>query len=305
VDSQGPPFPALEGLKVAQGLGRLHQAEGVRFPGDGQVHWVVHRELEEDPVVPASLVQLSRRVQEAWSISQRGCHPKPVPDAGPDRRQRLGMGRGRLQVSGQRHVIARLDSFQGTLQGIPQRLRTLHRIGGRLIPVELDSPIGTIEIAVRDGALCALKFEDGGRPMHEVLTRRFGDVEPDRLPAQDPLIARFRDYFDGDLAALDAIEVDTGGTAFQRSVWAQLRRIPAGETASYRDVAAAIGVPGAVRAVGTANGSNPAGIVIPCHRVIRSDGDLGGYGGGLDRKRWLLQHERAHARVAIPAGALL
>jgi O-6-methylguanine DNA methyltransferase len=170
---------------------------------------------------------------------------------------------------------------------------------------ELDSPIGTIEIAVRDGALCALKFEDGGRPMHEVVARRYGDVEPGRLSAQDPLIARFRDYFDGDLTALDAIEVDTGGTPFQRSVWAQLRRIPAGETASYRDVAAAVGVPGAVRAVGTANGSNPVGIVIPCHRVIRSDGDLGGYGGGLDRKRWLLQHEGAHARVAIPAGTLL
>ena len=166
---------------------------------------------------------------------------------------------------------------------------------------ELESPVGTIEIAVRDGALCALKFEGGRRQLNEVVARRFGDVEPARLPAQHALIARLRDYFDGDLAALDAVDVDTGGTLFQRSVWAQLRRIPPGATASYRDVAAAVGSPAAVRAVGTANGANPIGIVIPCHRVIRSGGALGGYGGGLDRKRWLLDHERRHSQQGAPA----
>ena len=139
--------------------------------------------------------------------------------------------------------------------------------------------------------------------MHELVTRRFVDVEPARLPEQHALIALLRDYFDGDLAALDWIEVDTGGTTFQRSVWMQLRCISPGETASYHDVAAAIGAPSAVRAVGAANGANPVGIVIPCHRVIRSDGALGGYGGGLDRKRWLLDHERRH-RQQISSAAM-
>jgi len=95
--------------------------------------------------------------------------------------------------------------------------------------------------------------------------------------------------------------VDPGGTPFQRAVWAALRRIPPGTTCSYTDLARAVGAPTAVRAVGTANGANPVAVVIPCHRVVRSDGSLGGYGGGLDRKRWLLEHEKA----ALPAGALL
>jgi methylated-DNA-[protein]-cysteine S-methyltransferase len=94
------------------------------------------------------------------------------------------------------------------------------------------------------------------------------------------------------MAALDAIEVDTGGTPFQQRVWQELRRIPAGSTRSYSEVARAIGRPSAVRAVAAANGANPVSIVIPCHRVIGADGSLTGYGGGLHRKRWLLAHER-------------
>ena len=89
------------------------------------------------------------------------------------------------------------------------------------------------------------------------------------------------------------ITVDGGGTAFQRKVWAALREIPAGATKSYSDLAAAVGRPNAVRAVGMINGRNPISIVVPCHRVIGKDGSLTGYGGGLDRKRWLLQHEGA------------
>jgi methylated-DNA-[protein]-cysteine S-methyltransferase len=169
---------------------------------------------------------------------------------------------------------------------------------------QVESPVGTIDIAARDGRLCALRFHDRDSSIREMLARRIENTDEGDLPAGHPIIERLHAYFDGDISALDAIEVETGGTAFQRSVWAQLRRIPAGETASYGEVAAAIGVPGAVRAVGTANGSNPVGIVIPCHRVIRSSGDLGGYGGGLDRKRWLLAHERAHSRVASPAAAV-
>jgi AraC family transcriptional regulator of adaptative response/methylated-DNA-[protein]-cysteine methyltransferase len=87
------------------------------------------------------------------------------------------------------------------------------------------------------------------------------------------------------------VPVDVRGTAFQEAVWQELRKIPPGQTRSYADIAAAVGKPGAVRAVGTANGSNPVSVLVPCHRVIRSDGTLGGYGGGLDNKKKLLAAE--------------
>ena len=92
------------------------------------------------------------------------------------------------------------------------------------------------------------------------------------------------------------------GTPFQRAVWAALRRIPAGETLSYGQLAAQIGKPKAVRAVGLANGSNPVGVVVPCHRVIGADGSLTGYGGGLPRKLWLLEHEGARLAPAKELG---
>lgn len=99
-------------------------------------------------------------------------------------------------------------------------------------------------------------------------------------------------YFSGDLHAIDEISVATAGTAFQRTVWRALRDIPCGTTISYGELARRIGKPDAVRAVGTANGANPIGVVVPCHRVIGANGTLTGYGGGLHRKRWLLDHER-------------
>jgi methylated-DNA-[protein]-cysteine S-methyltransferase len=93
--------------------------------------------------------------------------------------------------------------------------------------------------------------------------------------------------------AIHGLLVETGGTVFQRSVWAALRKIPVGQTLSYRALATRLRCPKAVRAVGLANGANPVGIVVPCHRVIGSDGSLTGYGGGVARKRWLLDHEGA------------
>jgi AraC family transcriptional regulator of adaptative response/methylated-DNA-[protein]-cysteine methyltransferase len=94
-------------------------------------------------------------------------------------------------------------------------------------------------------------------------------------------------------SAMPELPIDVRGTAFQEAVWRELRKIPLGETRSYADIAAAIGEPGATRAVGTANGANPVAVLVPCHRVIRSDGTLGGYAGGLDRKRKLLAAEGA------------
>jgi methylated-DNA-[protein]-cysteine S-methyltransferase len=157
----------------------------------------------------------------------------------------------------------------------------------------LDSPIGELVGFVRDEALCALDFGPGAGSTREVLERRFGEIEVREATEARAARRGLEAYLAGDLNALDTIRVDPGGTEFQAKVWAALRRIPRGQTVSYTQLAEAVGSPSAVRAVGTANGRNPVPIVIPCHRVVCSDGTLGGYGGGLDRKRWLLDHEKA------------
>jgi methylated-DNA-[protein]-cysteine S-methyltransferase len=124
---------------------------------------------------------------------------------------------------------------------------------------------------------------------------RFG--EDGLIREYDPfgLSAAIADYFGGNVQVIDDLPVVFSGTAFQNTVWHALRAIPAGETLSYGALARQIGEPKAVRAVGLANGSNPVGLVVPCHRVIGSDGSLTGYGGGLERKKWLLAHEARHA----------
>jgi methylated-DNA-[protein]-cysteine S-methyltransferase len=159
---------------------------------------------------------------------------------------------------------------------------------------QISSPLGAIRLVTdADGRLRALDFEDHAARNLALLRRHYGVAELTPGKAPRAVTGALTDYFDGDLAALDRIEVATAGTPFQEAAWAALRAIPAGATRSYAQQAAAIGRPKAMRAVGLANGSNPVGIVNPCHRVIGADGALTGYGGGLDRKRWLLQHEGA------------
>jgi O-6-methylguanine DNA methyltransferase len=162
------------------------------------------------------------------------------------------------------------------------------------------APLGGILVVTDgEGVLRALDFPDHEARMHRLLRRHYGDYALEEAPAPAALGDALDRYFDGDLRVIDAIPVVTGGTAFQREVWAALRRIPAGATASYGALAAAVGRPKARRAVGLANGSNPIAIVVPCHRVIGADGSLTGYGGGLPRKRWLLEHEaRSAARTS-------
>ena len=157
-----------------------------------------------------------------------------------------------------------------------------------------DSPCGELLVVTRDGRLVGLGFADGDGRLRRSIGRRFG-VAPVSGPAPADVTRALTAYFDGEIAALDGLEVDAGGTAFQQRVWRALRRIPAGRTVAYRDLARTIGAPDAVRAVGAANGANPIGIVVPCHRVIAADGALHGYAYGLDRKRWLLRHESAIA----------
>ncbi|WP_436795016.1 methylated-DNA--[protein]-cysteine S-methyltransferase [Actinospongicola halichondriae] len=156
---------------------------------------------------------------------------------------------------------------------------------------ETSTPAGVLCSASRNGVLVACGFADHWDGLAERVAARFPDEEwtegeSDATRAVDAYVA-------GDIGAIDAVEVDTGGTEFQQKVWAALRTIPVGATWSYGDLAAAVGNVGAMRAVGSANGANPVSVVVPCHRVVRSDGSLGGYGGGLDRKAWLLSHEGA------------
>ncbi|MGH7073649.1 MAG: methylated-DNA--[protein]-cysteine S-methyltransferase [Stellaceae bacterium] len=156
---------------------------------------------------------------------------------------------------------------------------------------EIPSPIGPM-LVVSDGeVLRSLDFVDYAPRMNRLLRLHYGDVELREAPVPRGISAAIRDYFEGAIAAIDRVRTATGGTAFQRAVWAALRTIPAGSTWSYGALAERIGRPRARRAVGLANGANPIAIVVPCHRVIGADGSLTGYGGGVDRKRWLLEHE--------------
>jgi methylated-DNA-[protein]-cysteine S-methyltransferase len=146
------------------------------------------------------------------------------------------------------------------------------------------------------GRLRAFDWEGYEPRMQRLLRRRYGAVTPrnDRVP--QALKTTLLAYFGGELNSLITIACATGGTPFQQAVWSALRDIPAGRTESYGALAARIGRPSAVRAVGLANGANPIGLVIPCHRVIGANGSLTGYGGGIARKQWLLQHEGAAFR---------
>ena len=153
----------------------------------------------------------------------------------------------------------------------------------------LDTPLGRMLVAATSKGICRLTFDEDVAS----LRRRFPNA--DIVPADTAMAS----LISGVLRAIEApaaapdLPIDVAGTAFQEKVWKELRKIPAGETRSYADIAAAIGDPKATRAVGTANGSNPVAVLVPCHRVIRSDGTLGGYAGGLDRKRKLLAAEGA------------
>ncbi len=157
------------------------------------------------------------------------------------------------------------------------------------------TPIGELAIvADEQGSLRAVDWTDRDAGMQRLLRLHYGAEGFALRPAANPggLSATIGAYFAGDLAAIDTLPVATGGTEFQRMVWRALRKIPCGETLSYAALARRIRRETAVRAVGHANGDNPISVVVPCHRVIGSNGSLTGYGGGIERKRWLLAHEQ-------------
>ena len=164
----------------------------------------------------------------------------------------------------------------------------------QLLIDRMETPIGELlVVADHNGNLRAVDWTDHETRMRRLLRLHYGEdgfrLEPARNPSR--LTDAIRRYFAGELTAIDTLPVQTAGTPFQRNVWRALRQITCGSTLSYAKLAERIGRPSAVRAVGLANGSNPIGVVVPCHRVIGANGSLTGYGGGMERKRWLLEHE--------------
>jgi methylated-DNA-[protein]-cysteine S-methyltransferase len=159
------------------------------------------------------------------------------------------------------------------------------RINTARVHTVIDSPMGELTLVGQDGALAGLYMEQQRhRPMQET----FGERDPTPF---GPAIAQLKEYFDGSRTEFE-LPMSLGGTPFQQTVWSALCSIPYGETITYGQLADRIGRPTASRAVGLANGKNPVGIIVPCHRVIGSTGDLTGYGGGLARKQMLLAFER-------------
>ena len=165
----------------------------------------------------------------------------------------------------------------------------------------LETPIGTaLLVTDDDGMLRALDWEDHEPRMKDLLRLHYGDIVLRDARSPRDVRAALSGYFKGDLTSLRAIKWRVAGTPFQRKVWNALPMIPPGTTMSYGALAVQIGMPKAIRAVGHANGSNPISVVVPCHRLIGANGSLVKYGGGLERKRWLLEHEGVVLRPATP-----
>lgn len=175
--------------------------------------------------------------------------------------------------------------------------RRTQRIMAELLVLLIDrirTPIGELAIVADEGdSLRAVEWTDHSDRLHYALRMHYGKDGCTLKKARNPggFSTALRAYFDGNVTAIDKLKVATGGTEFQKSVWKALRKIPCGETITYATLAARVGRPTAIRAAGHANGDNPISVVVPCHRVIGTNGSLTGYGGGIERKRWLLAHE--------------
>jgi methylated-DNA-[protein]-cysteine S-methyltransferase len=172
----------------------------------------------------------------------------------------------------------------------------------RLRLERMEAPVSSLLLVTDDdGVLRALDFADHEARMTRFLREHYPGHTLQEGAAPASITRSLDAYFEGSMDVLAEVRTATGGTPFQREVWKALRAIPAGVTISYGQLASNVGRPGASRAVGAANGANPIAIVVPCHRVIGANGTLTGYGGGLPRKQWLLDHE---ARFKVPGASL-
>ena len=244
--------------------------------------------LEElSQAVGASPFHLQRRFKEAFGVSPRGYQEA----------HRVESVKSSLR-NGSRVTDALFDAGYGSVSrfyekpqlGMKARDYRARGKGQRIRYACFATPLGTVLAAATDKGLCSIKLGDDRRWLARLLAEEFAAAEliEDSLPGWREKILAF---IDGE-ASLARVPLDIRGTVFQRRVWDTLRRIPRGETRTYREIARAIGAPRAVRAVGSACGANPVALAVPCHRAVRTDGGLGGYAWGLQRKRKLLTLEK-------------
>ncbi len=281
-----------------------HESEG----RPGATGWVERacRFLEQEHEGPVTLARLSAEVGVSPYYLQRtfkrltGVSPRQYADA-----QRFGGLKARVrQGQGVTQALyeAGFGSSSRLYERAPARLGmtpATYRKGGSGMSIHYTtaaSPLGRLLVARTERGVCAVSLADSDRALEVRLRQEYplAEVRRDRNGLAASVRALLR-HLAGRQPRLD-LPLDVRGTAFQIRVWEELRRIPYGQTRSYGEVARAIGKPKAARAVGAACGSNPVPLIIPCHRVVRGGGALGGYGLGLPRKRALLAQERAGSR---------
>jgi AraC family transcriptional regulator of adaptative response/methylated-DNA-[protein]-cysteine methyltransferase len=237
--------------------------------------------------VGASPFHLQRRFKEAFGVS-----PRDYQDA-----HRVEAVKSSLK-NGSRVTDALYDAGYGSASrfyekphlGMTARDYRAAGKGQRIGFCSFKSSLGTVLIAATEKGLCSVKLGDDAKRLERLLAEEFSAAQIVETELKD-LQAKILAFIEGE-ASLARLPVDIRGTVFQRRVWDELRRIPRGETRTYRDIARAIGAPDAVRAVGSACGANPVALVVPCHRAVRTDGGLGGYAWGLQRKQKLLELEK-------------
>lgn len=250
---------------------------------------------ELSQAVGASPFHLQRRFKEAFGVS-----PRDYQDA-----HRVEAVKSALK-NGSRVTDALFDAGYGSVSRFYEKSASRlgmaaseYRAKGKGLSIRyctFASALGTVLVAATGRGLCSVKLGDKPGPLLQILAQEFSEAElaedSGSLKATKEKILAF---IEGDQALL-RVPVDVRGTVFQRKVWDALRRIPAGETRTYREIARSIGAPDAVRAVGSACGANPVALAVPCHRAVRTDGGLGGYAWGLARKRQLLQNEKTRGK---------
>ena len=240
--------------------------------------------------VGASPFHLQRRFKEAFGVS-----PRDYQDA-----HRVEAVKSSLK-NGSRVTDALYEAGYGSVSrfyekprlGMSARDYRAKGRGLRISSCSFASPLGTVLIAATDKGLCSVKLGDDPARLRRLLAEEFSEAEIVHGEL-DELKQKILAFIRGE-TNLGRLPLDIRGTVFQRRVWDELRRIPRGETRTYRDIARAIGAPEAVRAVGSACGANPVALVVPCHRAVRTDGGLGGYAWGLSRKKRLLELEKKKA----------
>jgi AraC family transcriptional regulator, regulatory protein of adaptative response / methylated-DNA-[protein]-cysteine methyltransferase len=237
--------------------------------------------------VGASPFHLQRRFKEAFGVS-----PRDYQDA-----HRVEAVKSSLK-NGSRVTDALFEAGYGSVSRFYEKQRLGmsardYRAKGRgqcISSCSFSSPLGTVLIAATEKGLCSVKLGEDPARLRRLLTDEFSQAEIRETDLPE-LRKKILSFIEGE-GSLARLPLDIRGTVFQRRVWDELRRIPRGETRTYRDIARAIGAPAAVRAVGSACGANPVALVVPCHRAVRTDGGLGGYAWGLSRKKRLLALEK-------------